>query len=133
MPFHLIRPRTTGRWDLTAAMDAIAPVTSGQFIVEREGDTVWMDFRTLVAEPQGTTHAAWRGLLPVGMRPPASASLNYTDLALPQRTSDDSAGPVRVDIYGGIDVYRHTGPIRGLVAFRTIQPMIASVPGGVRL
>ena len=129
MPFNLIRPRSTGRWDFTAAMNAIAPVTSGQFIVEREGDTVWLDFQNLVAAPQGTSHASWRGLLPVGMRPPTT----YVDLALPQRASADTKGPMRVDVYGGIDVYSHTGTIRGLVAFRTRQAMITTVPGGVKL
>lgn len=129
MPFHLIRPRSTGRWDLTAVMNAIAPVTSGSFIVEREGDAVWLDFQNLVAVAQGTPHAAFRGLLPVGMRPPTS----YVDLALPQRASADTKGPMRVDVYGGIDIYNHTGTIRGLVSFRTRQAMITTVPGGVKL
>lgn len=133
MVFTLIRPRSTGRWDITAAMHAINPIESGQLIVEREGDTVWMDFQTLVAESQGTSHVAWGGLLPVGMRPPQSATSNYTDLVLPQRASGDTTGPMRVSIYGGIDVYGHAGPIRGLVPFRTIQPMISTVPGGVKL
>lgn len=129
MPFKLIRPRSTGRWDLTAAMNAIAPVTSGAFIVEREGDTVWLDFQSLVAAAQGTSHAAWRGLLPVGMRPPTT----YVDVALPQRAAADTKGPMRVDVYGGIDVYNHAGTIRGLVSFRTTQAMISTVPGGVKL
>lgn len=126
MPFRLIRPRSTGRWDITPSMNGIV---SGQLIVERDGDTVWLDFQTLVAEPQGTSHAAWRGLLPVGMRPPTT----YVDLALPQRASADTKGPMRVDRYGGIDVYNHTGAIRGLVSFRTIQAMLATVAGGVKL
>lgn len=126
MVFTLIRSRSTGRWDITGLM---AGITGGQLIVEREGDTVWLDFQTLVAAAQGTTHAAWRGLLPVGMRPLTT----YVDLALPQRSSADTKGPMRVDIYGGIDVYSHTGAIRGLVAFRTRQAMITTVPGGVKL
>lgn len=126
MGFTLIRPRSTGRWDITGLMTG---VTSGQLIVEREGDTVWLDFQTLIAAAQGTSHAAWRGLLPVGMRPPTS----YVDLALPQRAAADTKGPMRVDAYGGIDVYAHTGAIRGLVSFRTKQGIITTVPGGVKL
>lgn len=126
MPFQLIRARSTGRWDITPAMTGI---TSGQLIVEREGDTVWLDFQSLIAAPQGTSHAAFRGLLPAGMRPPTT----YVDLALPQRASADTKGPMRVDRYGGIDIYSHTGAIRGLVSFRTSDPMITTVPGGVKL
>lgn len=120
------KTRSTGRWDITPSMPGI---TSGQLIVEREGDTVWLDFQALIAASQGTSHAAFRGLLPVGMRPPTT----YVDLALPQRAAVDTKGPMRVDVYGGIDIYSHTGAIRGLVSFRTTQPMISTVPGGVKL
>lgn len=129
MPFTLIRPRSTGRWDLTAAMNAIAPISSGQFIVEREGDTVWLDFQELDAAPQGTSFALWENLLPAGLRPPTP----YVGLGFPRRSAADTAGPCRISRGGQVVVYAHTGTIRGLVSFRTSQAMISTVPGGVKL
>lgn len=113
MPWHDITPLLTG-------------ITSGQLLVMREGGTVWLDFQDLVAAAQGSqSYAQWNNILPPGLRP----ARTYTDLALAQRSSSDTAGSLRVDRYGGLTVYRHAGVIRGLVALRTEQPLPATFPG----
>ena len=106
----------SGDLDITSSLPG---VESGSVVLTRIGWTVWLDFQDVTLTSPGS-YVQWdNGTIPTGYR---SARHSYTDLPLQGRGSSDTAGPVRVNKYGGITIYAPSGIIRGLVSWFTRQP-----------
>lgn len=131
MAFTLIRPRSTGWWDITGRVQV---PTAGQILVMREGNVVWLDYRDFAPSPTETVSSiVLSGVLPVGLRPPREVSAPLGPRVYD--ATNEIKGSTRVYVAGNLAFYRvNAGAVaRGITSFPTEQAMITTVPGGVKL
>lgn len=130
MSFKLIRPRSTGWWDITSRVQV---PSSGQILVMREQDTVWLDFRDFVPSIEAASSIVLSGVLPPGFRPPREVSVPLGPRVF--NAANEVKGSVRVYLAGNLAFYRvNAGAlVRGINSFPTSDAFTPTAQGGVKL
>lgn len=130
MAFKLIRPRSTGWWDITSRVQV---AVSGQILVMREQSTVWLDFRDFVPSTETVSSLFLADVLPPGFRPPRDVSVPLGPRV--HDAANEVKGSVRVYLAGNLALYRvNAGAlVRGINSFPTMQAFPSTVQGGVKL
>lgn len=117
--------RSTGWRNITANVAGVG----GTLLVLREGNTVWLDFQSLIPSATAQSSLVIPGVIPAGFRPPRDAQLPLGPRVFD--SADEIKGSVRVYPTGQIALYRvpANGFARGVVSFRCSETWPATLPG----
>ena len=118
--------RSTGWRNITTRFTGAA---GGSLLLLREGNTVWMDFQSLVVSTTDQSSMTVADVLPAGFRPPRDAQVPLGPRVYD--AANELKGSVRVYPTGAMSFYRVPGNgwARGVVSFRCSEPWPATLPG----
>ena len=116
----------SGWRDITSRVEV--PVT-GQILVMRDGDTIWVDFRDFAPSAEAVSSIVLSNVLPDGFKPPREMSLPLGPRVFD--AANEIKGSVRVYLAGNLAFYRvAAGAVaRGIGSFPAGQVPPTTLPG----